>query len=555
MPSRSIIPITMVSLERPLRRDSELGKSEVNQPQNEDAVIMDSTIDEKRYSFEIPSDPIPDSKIVNTIESEIVIIGAGTAGLVCANSAVENGANVTLIAASSHPVSRGGSNHAINSSLMRKLGIVYDVGKSFKQEIDRAGGRIDQDKWSLFANNSEEAMDWLIEKMEAAGYTAAIETADFDPDGVFSSFPGSHCFLGGNINQVGQGQSLVVNTLAKLAAESGVRIFYDMVAKQLVRDNNSTGRINAVIAKNSEGSYIKYVGSKAIVLATGDFTKDREMVSKYCPEVLTLVSRTPVDYNTQRASGGIYAGDGHKMALWVGAAWQQTDPNAPMLSGGVGPSPSPYASFKGLLINKNAVRYGNEDVNRTHAGYIQIRQPECKVYAVWDSTYAERMAPWYSRGYYDSPPQSSDSIVAGWETAVKAGTILKAESLEKLAEGLGLNSAKLMATVDKYNESCDKGVHEDFFKRPELLIPVREAPFYGQCNSMPRLLIVCGGLRTNVKMQVLDTKGLVITGLYAVGTIAGDMFANYYSFMPSGINLGANCLTFGYIAGKQIAGS
>ena len=516
---------------------------------------MDSTIEQKRYNFEIPSDPIPDSKIANTIETEIVIIGAGTAGLVCANSAVESSASVILIAASSHPVSRGGSNHAINSRLMRKLGIVYDVGRNFKQEIDRAGGRIDQDKWSLFAKNSEEAMDWLIEKMEAAGYTTAIETADFDPDGVYSSFPGSHCFLGGNVNQVGQGQSLVVNTLAKLAAESGVRIFYDTVAKQLVRDNNSTGRINGVIAKNSEGSYIKYVGSKAIVLATGDFTKDREMVSKYCPEVLPLVSQTPVDYNTQRALGGIYGGDGHKMALWVGAAWQQTVPNAPMLSGGAGPSPSPYASFKGLLINKDAVRYGNEDVNRTHAGYIQMRQPEYKVYAVWDSTYAECMAPWYGRGYYDSPPQSSENIVAGWETGVKTGAILKAESIEKLAEGLGLDSARLIATVDRYNKSCDKGIDEDFFKRPELLIPVREAPFYGQCNSTPRLLIVCGGLRTNAKMQVLDTKGLVITGLYAVGTIVGDMFANYYSFMPSGINLGANCLTFGYLTGKQIAGS
>ena len=67
--------------------------------------------------------------------------------------------------------------------------------------------------------------------------------------------------------------------------------------------------------------------------------------------------------------------------------------------------------------------------------------------------------------------------------------------------------------------------------------------------------MVCGGLRTNVKMQVVDTKNEVIPGLYAVGTIVGDMFANYYTFVPSGINLGATCLTFGYLVGKEIAGS
>ncbi|MBN2077287.1 MAG: FAD-dependent oxidoreductase [Dehalococcoidales bacterium] len=532
-----------------------MGKSEIKQPRNENVIIMDRTFAEKRYSFEIPPDPIPDSKITDTVEAEVVIIGAGTAGLVCANSAVENGAKVILIAASSYPVSRGGSNHAINSRLTRKLGIAYDLGKSFKQEIDRAGGRIDQDKWTLFAKKSGEAMDWLIDKMEAAGYTVAIETADFDPDGVFSAFPGAHCFLGTGTDQVGQGQSLVVNTLARLAATAGVRIFYDTIAEQLVRDDNNTGRVSAVAARNPEGKYVKYVGSKAVVLATGDFTKDTEMVSRYCPEVLPLINQTPVNYNEQRALGGIYAGDGHKMALWVGAAWQQTVPNAPMMSGGAGPSTGPYAAFKGLLVNKNAVRYGNEDVNRSHAGYIQMRQPDWKVCAIWDSAYAERMAPWYGRGYYGSPPQSVESVVIRWEEAVKAGKMLQAETIEKLAKGLGLDSTTLRATVDRYNGFCDKGVDEDFFKHPRLLIPIKTAPFYGQCNSLPSLLIVCGGLRTNAKMQVLDTKGAIILGLYAVGTIVGDMFANYYSYMPAGINLGSTCLTFGYLVGNEIANS
>ena len=82
---------------------------------------------------------------------------------------------------------------------------------------------------------------------------------------------------------------------------------------QLVREDNNAGRVSAVIAKTPEGTYTRYVGTKAIVLATGDF-KDEEMVEKYCPWVLPFV----------KEGGGVYSGDGHKMALWVGAAWQKT---------------------------------------------------------------------------------------------------------------------------------------------------------------------------------------------------------------------------------------
>ncbi|MFC2070147.1 FAD-dependent oxidoreductase [Chloroflexota bacterium] len=512
--------------------------------------------EETKYSFEIPPDPIPDSEITDIIETEVVVIGAGTAGLVCANSAVENGAKVILISASSQPVSRGGSNHAINSKLTRELGISYDVGKNFKQEMDRAGGRVDHDKWYLFARKSGEAMDWLIDKMEAAGYTTVIEMGEVDPDGIISAFPGSHSFMGEDIKIAGMGQPLVMKTLDNLARAAGVQIYYDTIAEQLVRENNNTGRVTAVITKNSDGKYVKFIGSKAVVLATGDFTKDKEMVSKYCPEVLPLVNTEPVDYNTQFNWGGIYAGDGHKMGLWVGAAWQQTVPNAPILRGGAGPSSQPYGSFKGLSVNKNGLRYCNEDVTISHAGMIQMRQPDWKVFAVWDSKYAEQMAPWYPFGsYYGGPEQSVENVVAGWEDGVKAGRILKADTIEELAEGLGLDADMLKETVERYNKFCKTGVDEDFFKRQGLLIPVETGPFYGQSSSMPILLIVCGGLRTNIKMQVLDTDGKVIPGLYAVGTIIGDMYANYYSFMPSGINMGANCITFGYLTGKEIASS
>jgi hypothetical protein len=227
-----------------------------------------------------------------------------------------------------------------------------------------------------------------------------------------------------------------------------------------------------------------------------------------------------------------------------------------MLSSRIGPSPETYGGFNGLLVNKNGVRYCNEDVSSTQVGYIQMRQPDWKIFAIWDSDYANKRAPWYPFGsYYGSPEQSTMKIVADWEDGVKAGKIFKAETIEELAEKLGLPSTALTSTVVRYNRSCKNGMDEDFFKRADLLIPVKKGPFYGEQSSKPNLLIVCGGLRTNLKMQVLDTSDNVIPGLYAIGTIVGDMFANYYTFMPSGINLGSTCVTFGYLTGKEIASS
>jgi succinate dehydrogenase/fumarate reductase flavoprotein subunit len=518
-----------------------------------------------KYHFEVPPKPISDSEIVDTHEADVIVIGAGTSGLVCANSAVENSLKVTLITASKHSVGRGGSIHAINSKLMRELGVNYDIGKNIKQEIDRSGGRIDQNKWYLFAKKSGEAMDWLIEKMSNAGYRPVLESREVDPDGLISAFPGSHSFIGKDIKRAGTGQPFVVKALANLAQSSGVKIFYETRAIQLIRKHDNTGRVTAVIAETSDGKYIKYVGLKAIVLATGDFTKDKEMVAKYCPEVLPLVSDSPVNYNSGVQTGGIYSGDGHKMGLWIGAAWQQAVPNAPMLVSRTGPASQPHGSFKGLLVNKTGVRFCNEDASRAQIGFMQMRQPDWKILAIWDSMYAKKRAPWRPLGsYLGGPNQSVSDVVKEWDTSARIGktveadiveTILKKDTIEEVAEGFGIDVNKLRATVNRYNKFCINRLDEDYFKRAELLIPTKEKPFYGMSSTSPKLLIVCGGLRTNLKMQVIDVEGKVIPGLFAVGTIVGDMFANYYSFMPSGMNLGANCVTFGYLAGKEIANS
>ena len=442
---------------------------------------------EKSYGFEVPPDPIPENQIAETREAQIVVVGAGTAGLVCANAAAEHGARVILISASSFPVARGGSNHAINTKLTRELGVGYDIGKNFKREFDRAGNRIDQTKWFLFARKSGEIMDWLIDKMVSAGLKPVLEMTEQDPDDIQSTLPGAHGFIRPTMKKTGFSQMLVVKTLADLAKKIGVRIYYDTIAEQLVRENKDSARVSAVIAKDAQGRYIKYVGTKAIVLATGDFTKDREMAEKYCPEVLPLIDTAPVNYSEKsRRRGGVYAGDGHKMGLWVGAAWQRAVPNAPIMIGGAGPEYRPYSGFKGLMVNGAAERFCSEDIKKTHAALMQLRQPDMKVFAIWNKTYAEQMAPWYPFGsFYGSTGLSAADVVEEWEKHAESGMIIKADTIEELARKFNLAPERLRATVDRYNGYCEAGEDLEFFKRRDLLVPLEKGPFYGQVNSRP----------------------------------------------------------------------
>lgn len=531
---------------------------------DEDTLLTADIATGQKWAFEVPPASIADSDIANTVESDIVIVGAGTAGLVAANAAAENGAKVVLITASSINIARGGSNHAMNSKVMRANADEFpppDTAQYFRQQLVAAGYNVDQDKWWKFAKYSEEAMDWLIDKMEAAGYQTVLEAGFSDPDnGPMNEEVGSHSWLGGGVATAGAGQQLVVDTLAANARRDGVTIIYKTVAEQLVREDNNTGRVTAVIAKGEDGTYTKYTGIKAIILATGDFSADVDMIAKYCPILLPLLDSTgDQGYDTALKLGGLYKGDGQKMGLWVGAAWQKTQPCAPMLligAGGTGlPSPRYDSGHLGLLVNKNGYRYSNENAAFAYACFAQMHQPDMESFAIWGTNYASDAAPWVSkqtiRGAGDPTPPAT--IIQGWEDFVTAKTFVKADTVEGVISALGLPAGETKATVDRYNQLCANEVDEDFFKSKELLIPIGTGPFYGAISEKPAVLTVMGGLRTNINMQVCDENDEPIPGLFNIGTMVGDYFANIYNFNIEGNNLGANCVTFGYTTGKDIA--
>lgn len=528
------------------------------------AVLNHDSVDGK-WSFEIPPEAIGDDQIAETREAEIIVVGAGTAGLVCAVAAAEAGGKVILFAKGAGPIGRGGSNFAFHSKYRESLGLEPIKFRPFyKTQMLTNSLNIDQAKWMLWYKTSEDYMNWLIDIMaEPGNYELYLEQVQHlnrcdDPELWEWNPLATHGWIDPEIALgVGDGQPFVVSQLAKKAQSLGVEIYYDTCAKQLVRGgvpNGTEGRVDAVIAQDANGNYIKFVGTKAIVLATGDFSRDRDMMKRYAPEWYDVVKNFDVDEDFDpeagKVYGGLYEGDGQKMGLWVGAAWQKNFPCPAMVGGGYGG----VDTITAMINVQTGKRFHCEGETGGFYSYIYKNHVYGnKIAEIWDSAYAENAQPWPKRKTgYTTPLYEPEEIIAQWDAKVEDGTYVKADTIEEVIEKLGLQP-EIIDEINRYNGFCETGVDEDFLKLPEFLIPIKTPPFYGFVGEPSyNILTVMGGLRTNDNMQVCDAADEPIPGLYNVGTMIGDVYYGCYQFKIPGQNLGMNCGALAKYTGEFI---
>ena len=471
-------------------------------------------------SFEVPPAPIAVKDIQKIIDTDIVVVGAGAAGLSAAVSAAEMGARVALIEKYVRIASPGFFTGVVGGKLQKKLGIEIDKEDFIKQLIDFSEGRADARLVRKWVYQNGEVVDWLEDMARAAGLSVNVRGTTY----TFGDDRG---------NQKGKASvPPVLNLLMTEAQRRGVDIRYSTPAVQLLRPGLK-GRITGVIARNADDDYIQFNVTKAVILCTGDYRNDLEMMEKYC----YWAAHSPIEYWWPKYN----TGDGHKMGLWIGAAIEE-EPHCPIvhfISTNEQPADMnrPVFGTRGsfLFVNKSGERFQNEDLPMEYQATMVMRQPDRTQWEVFDKK------------------SVNENNRAQIQACIKSGAVLEADTIEELAAKFGADREVFRAAVDRYNELVRLGKDLDFGKRSELMTTAIDTPPFYVCEAPPDVLAILGGFVRNAEGQVLDKNWKIIPGLYAAGNIAGGFLGDTYP-MPliMGIARG-HALTFGRLAGLHAA--
>ncbi|NLB29732.1 MAG: FAD-binding protein, partial [Clostridiales bacterium] len=266
------------------------------------------------WSWETPPAKIPEDQIAEIVETDIVVIGGGISGLSAGARLTQKGMDVIVLDKFHALLGRAAHVGVLDSAVMRKLGISIDKKKFARDWMMISGSSVNEELLWLYIKRSGEAFDWFMEQAGEA-VDATIYTGYYKGP-VFNEYPGTHIVFqkeGYDEYKYEYGGMLVVEVLQNTILKGGNKILRPVRGEQLEQDES--GKFTAVIAKDeSDGTYRRYVGKKGVIIATGDIEGDPEMLEAFCPIALkpTLARYWPEGNNT---------GDGHKMAYWAGAAF------------------------------------------------------------------------------------------------------------------------------------------------------------------------------------------------------------------------------------------
>jgi fumarate reductase flavoprotein subunit len=520
---------------------------------------------------EIPPAPIPDSKISNALEADVVVVGAGLAGLSAARAASEAGASVIVVEKATTYQYRSGQFGIIDSKIQKKLGVKIDKNAAVLESMKQMGYRADQRIWKYWADNSGSAFDWLMElapEAEVIPENALTydqskvtlqplhfpEPPGYNPAEEFSpSFPTVMCFI--------PDQGKILACVYQRCLDKGCRFLFSTWGRQLIRPDGK-GRIQGVICQDTKDAYIKILAKKGVILTTGDYGSNKQMVGYYTPWATGFMSF----WGHRDARGQqTNTGDGQRMGVWVGAKMED-GPHAPMthsMGGALGTD----AFF---MCNAEGKRFVNEDVGGQQLGSAVYRQASGTALQIFDDKWPEqigKMGCSHGSVNYCVEPDKNPNLKGAMMTigrsafttreAVRTSRgIVMADTLKDLVGKLGLDTAAqetLLKSIDRYNELYKKGVDEDFGKTPKRLFPILTPPFYASRIMPGGMLVLLGGLTVNPETgNVLDKSYKGIEGLYAAGNTMGGRFLLDYPVVTAGASHGF-ALTYGRLVGMTAA--
>ena len=518
---------------------------------------------------------IDETAITETVDTDILIVGAGNGGMFAAAYAAANGLNFRVIEQNANVQDTRHWYGAVDSAAAKEAGEPATDKAKLLSEISRyASGKCDQRVVKTWINESAAMHDFMRSILEdkygwvcdfTSGSEAAwpTENAEHNTDYLYPvqehNYMASESASGLPRNEL----------LLQYIQELGYDVDFKTSLAKL--EKNSEGRITGIIAQNTEDDhFIRYNANKGVLLACGGFPGNPYMMEQLDPlgtSVTTACSYSPAD-----------KGYGIRAAVWAGANLDKEA--APMLfdrgvvapgvDGGYVDSDTAFGgkAFPGkirqynpgtqpfLKVNRNGERFANESCPYNDIVYAAAHQPG-RVYAqICDANILEDAKRFHTIGCSAQTRNGGEKYIQGkMDEAIEAGALFKCDTLDELADKMGFTGAAkdtFLATVERYNELYDKQNDEDFGKPAYRLSAIRTAPFYG-CWLGASLLTTEQGIAINEKGQALDNNNQPMEGLYITGDMSGSFFANNYPCLMAGVAMGRT-LTFAMKAVKQMAG-
>ena len=465
--------------------------------------------DPAAYAGAASGEAAPKEKEDVTLDCDVVVVGAGGAGLTASVMATQQGMKVILLEkmpfVGGNSLRAEGGMNAADTKVQAELGLEGNTVDNFVDDTLRLGHDLaDPDLVRTLAENSAEAVDWLfsidapLEKVKATGGT-------------------QHQYL----HQPADGQAVGSYLVAKLSAkaeELGIDVRVNTKATEILMDN---GRAVGVKAEDEDHNYT--INAKSVVLATGGFGANFDLMASYDPSLANAVT-------TNHAGA---QGDGIMMAQAVGADtvdMEQIQLHPTVIqSNGLLVSES-LRSYGAVIVNTEGKRFVNDLAGRDVVSQAELKQPDGYCYIIFDQNLVDHLA--LTKKFIDG------------------GYALTGDTYVALAREMGLEGdavENFVNTMVAWNESCAKGVDEEWGRNNGMEAQAT-APFYA-IKIAPGIHHTMGGIKIDEKAEVIDTDGNVIPGLFACGETTGGIHGGN----RVGGNAVCDFIVFGRIAGQSAA--
>ncbi|OCL24369.1 flavocytochrome c [Gilliamella sp. wkB72] len=436
---------------------------------------------------------------------DVVVVGSGGAGLAAAIQAHDLGASVVVVEKMS--VIGGNTNkasagmNAAETKFQKLKGIVDSKDLFYKETLTGGKNKNNPELLRYFVENAPDAIDWLDNNgIELSGITT---TGGMSIDRTHR--PASGAAVGG----------FLISGLQKNINRRGIEVMLDTNVTEILTENH---KVVGVKVSEEDGS-VQTIKAKAVIIATGGFSANREMVEKYRPDLKGFVTT-----NHKGATGSgimilekLGAGTVDMKEIQIHPTVEQT--TSYLIS----------ESIRGggaILVSQKGQRFVNELDTRDKVSAEIIKLPEHYAYIL-----------------FDQQVRNENKAV---EEYVSHDLVVQADTIKDLADKLSIDSNTLSQTVERYNQFAETKRDEDFGRTTGMRHPINKGPFYA-IKIAPGVHHTMGGVTINTDTQVLDTDKHVIQGVFAAGEVVGGV----HGANRIGGNAVADIIIFGMQAGRK----